>query len=69
VTCEVKASVLLYTERDLGKILLRATNVSGFGLLSQLIAPEAINEESLDELAGFILGEQRGPGTLLLRHA
>ena len=69
VASEVKASVLLYTERDLGKILLRTSNVSGFGLLSQLIAPEAINEESLDELAGFILGEQRGPGALLLRHA
>jgi PilZ domain-containing protein len=69
VTCEVKASVLLYTERDLGKVLLRASNVSGFGSLSQLIAPEAINEEALDELAGFILGEQRGPGSLLLRRA
>src|SRR5262245_13377549 len=69
VTCEVKASVLLYTERDLGKILLRTTNVSGFGLVSQLIAPEAINEEALDELAGFILGEQRGLGSLLLRRA
>ena len=69
VTCEVKASVLLLTERDLGKVILRASNVSGFGSLSQLIAPEAINEEALDELAGFILGEQRGPGSLLLRRA
>ena len=69
VTCEVKASVLFYTERDLGKLLLRTSNVSGFGELSQLIAPEAINEESLDELAGFILGEQRALGSLLLRKA
>jgi len=61
--------VLLLTERDLGKVLLRASNVSGFGSLSQLIAPEAINEEALDELAGFILGEQKGPGSLLLRRA
>ena len=69
VACEVKASVLLYTERELGKILLRTSNVSGFGSLSQLLAPEAINEESLDELAGFILGENRGLGPLLLRRA
>src|SRR5436190_1763962 len=37
VACEVKASVLLHSERDLGKLLLRTTNVSGFGSLSQLI--------------------------------
>ena len=67
VACEVKASVLLYTERDLGKILLRTSNVSGFGSLSQLIAPEAISEESLDELAAFILAEQRSPGALVQR--
>ena len=69
VACEVKASVLLYSERDLGKLLLRTSNVSGFGSLSQLLAPEAINEESLDELTGFILGEKRGLGPLLLRRA
>jgi hypothetical protein len=66
---EVKASVLFYAERELGKLLLSATNVSGFGLLSQLISPEAIDEESLDELAGFILGEQRALGSLMLRKA
>ena len=69
VACEVKASVLLYAERDLGKLVLRTSNVSGFGLLSQLVAPQAISEESLDELAGFILGEQRVPGSLLSRGA
>lgn len=66
---EVKASVLFYTERELGKLLLRTSNVSGFGSLSHLIAPEAINDESLDELAGFILAENRVPGPLLLRRA
>jgi hypothetical protein len=69
VSCEVPASVLLYSERELGKILLRTSNVSGFGSLSQLLAPEAINEDSLDELAGFILGEQKGPGSLLTHRA
>ena len=69
VPCEIKASVLFYTERDLGKLLLRTSNVSGFGSLSHLLAPESINEESLDELAGFILGEQKGLGSLLSRRA
>ena len=69
VPCEVKASVLLYSERDLGKILLRTSNVSGFGSLSQLLAPESIYEDSLDELAGFILGDQKTPGSMLSRGA
>ena len=69
IPCEVKASVLLYSERDLGKVLLRTSNVSGFGSLSQLIAPEAFNEDSLDELAGFILGEQKALGSLLSRRS
>ncbi|MGH8675483.1 MAG: PilZ domain-containing protein [Burkholderiales bacterium] len=67
--CEVKASVLLYSELDIGKLLLRASNVSGFGALNQILSPDAINEESLDELTGFILGESKGPGPLLLRSA
>ena len=69
VPCDVKASVLLYSERDLGKILMRTSNVSGFGSLSQLLAPEAIDDDSLDDLAGFILGEQRDLGSLLARRA
>ena len=69
IPCEVKASVLLHSERDLGKLLLRTSNVSGFGSLSQLLSPEAIDEDSLDELAGFILGEQKGLGSLLSRGA
>ena len=69
VPCEVKASVLLYSERDLGKILLRTSNVSGFGTLSQLLAPESIYEDSLDDLAAFILGEQKTPGSMLSRGA
>ena len=54
---------------DTGKLLLRTINVSGFGSLKQILEPEAINENSLDELTAFILGENRGPGPLLLRRA
>jgi hypothetical protein len=67
IPCEVKASLLLYSQLDIGKLLLRTINVSGFGSLKQLLEPEAINESSLDELTAFILGENRGPGPLLLR--
>jgi hypothetical protein len=69
IPCEVKASLLLYSQLDLGKLLLRTINVSGFGSLKQLLEPEAINESSLDELTAFILGENRGPGPSLLRRA
>jgi len=69
ISCEVKASLLLYSQLDLGKLLLRTINVSGFGSLKQLLEPDAINENSLDELTAFILGEHRGPGPSLLRQA
>jgi hypothetical protein len=67
IPCEVKASLLLYSQLDMGKLLLRTINVSGFGSLKQLLEPQAINENSLDELTAFILGENRGPGPSLLR--
>ena len=69
VPCEVKASLVLSSELALGKLLLRASNVSGLGALSQLLSPDAIDEESLDELTAFILGESRGLGARLLRNA
>jgi len=69
VPCEAKASLVLSNELALGKILLRASNVAGFGALSHLLAPDSIDEESLDELTAFILGESRGLGALLLRNA
>lgn len=59
IPCEVKASLLLYSQLDLGKLLLRTINVSGFGTQNHILSPEAITEESLDELTAFILGEAR----------
>jgi hypothetical protein len=67
--CEVTASLLLLGQFDTGKLLLRTINVSGFGAMEQILAPEAITEESLDELTGFILGESSRLGPLLLRNA
>jgi len=67
--CEVKASVLLFGQFDMGKLLLRTRNVSGFGAMEQILAPEAVSDESLDELTAFILGESSRLGPLLLRNA
>ncbi|MBI2750153.1 MAG: PilZ domain-containing protein [Burkholderiales bacterium] len=67
--CEVMASLVLLGNFGTGKLLLRARNVSGFGALEQILAPEAIDDASLDELTGFILGETSHPGSLLLRNA
>ena len=67
IPCEVNASLLLYSQLDLGKLLLRTINVSGFGTLNHILSPEAITEESLDELTAFILGEARELGPSLRR--
>jgi len=67
--CEVKASVILFGQYEMGKLLLRTSNVSGFGAMDQILAPEAVSDESLDELTGFILGESSHLGPLLLRNA
>lgn len=67
--CEVEASLQLVGNFDTGKLLLRTRNVEDFGMLEHVLAPEAITEESLDELTGFILGESSRIGPLLLKNA
>lgn len=67
--CEVKAYLMLLAQFNTGKLLLRARNVSGFGSLEQIVTPEAVNDDALDELAAFILGETGRLGPLLLRGA
>ncbi len=67
--CKVAASLLLTAEPDSGKIMLHASNVSGYGTVQQLLAPEAVDDASLNELSGFILGEAKALGPLLLRGA
>lgn len=65
--CEVKAYLMFLGQFNTGKLLLRARNVSGFGTLEQIVAPEAVTDDALDELAAFILGESARLGPLLLR--
>jgi len=67
--CEVKASLLLVGQFETGRLLLSARNVSGFGSMEQILAPEAVTDESIDELRDFILGESPSLGPLLLRTA
>lgn len=65
--CEVRASVVLEGDLKTGGILLKARNVERFGILEHQLAPEAITEASLEEFAGFILGETNRIGPLLLK--
>lgn len=69
IPCEVKASLQLVGNFETGKLLLKTRNVEAFGTLEQVLAPEAITEESLKELSRFILGETRRFGPLLLQDA
>jgi hypothetical protein len=55
--CEIKASLILEGRYDTGKLLLKTRNVEHFGVLEQLISPESVSPESMEELAAFILGE------------
>jgi hypothetical protein len=67
--CEVRASLQLIGKFDTGKLLLKTFNIGSFGMIEHALAPEAVTEESLDELTGFILGESSRIGPLLLKNA
>jgi hypothetical protein len=66
--CEVKGSILMVANFDTGRIQMRMINIERFGTLDHPVNPASINEEALDELAGFILCEEREL-RLLLRDA
>jgi hypothetical protein len=68
-SCEVKASVVLEAQFDAGRILLKTRNVERYGMLEHHLAPAAVTRESLEEFAGFILGETNRVGPLLLKQA
>lgn len=55
--CEVTARVAMTGNYQTGRIDMTTRHVGRFGTLEHKIEPEAINDESLEELAGFILGE------------
>jgi hypothetical protein len=67
--CDVAASLVLQGQFDTGRLLLRASNVAGFGTVEQILAPAAVSEKSLGELAAFILGESAYLGGRLLQGA
>jgi len=67
LACEVKGSVVLEGKFDTGRILLRTRNVERYGMLEHQLVPEAVTRESLEEFAGFILGETNRVGPLLLK--
>lgn len=67
--CEVRASVILEGNFQTGRILLKARNVERFGMVEHQLAPRAVTEAALEELAGFILGETPRVGPLLLKDA
>lgn len=66
--CEVKGSILMVANFDTGHIQMRMINIERFGTLDHLVNPASITDEALDELAGFILCEEREL-RLLLKNA
>lgn len=69
IPCQVEASLALVGNFATGKLLLKIRNIQHFGMLEHVLVPEAITEEALDELTGFILGESSHLGPLLLQDA
>lgn len=67
--CEVNARLALYGNFDNGTIEMATRHVERFGMLSYRFAPEAISDEALEHLAGFLLGETTSVGPLLLNRA
>jgi len=57
--CEVKGSLLMVANYDTGRIQMRMINIERFGTLDHLVNPASVTEEALDQLAGFILCEER----------
>ena len=64
---EVLCKLELEGNYDTYKLLLKMRNVERFGVMEHIIAPEAVTQESLEELAGFIFCETHKVGPLLLK--
>jgi len=62
---EVEASMQLTGNFETGRLRLKLQNMSAFGVQEHQLLPEAVTDESLDELSGFILGESTRIGRLL----
>ena len=69
ITFEVLCKVDFECNYNTFKLMLKTRNVERFGLMEYVIAPQAVTQESLEELTGFILCETNKLGPLLLKSA
>jgi hypothetical protein len=67
INFEVLCQLSLEGDYDTYKLRLKTRNVERFGTTEHVIAPEAVTQESLEELAGYILCESPKVGPLLLK--
>ncbi len=65
--CEIKAGLMLSGNYESGKLLLRTRHVERFGIMEYELQPEAINQESLDQLAQLLMGENNRVAQLFQR--
>lgn len=65
--CEIKAGLMLSGNYETGKLLLRTRHIERFGLMEYELLPEAINQESLDQIAQLIMGESNRVNQLFQR--
>lgn len=67
IPCKIEARLQLLGNFETGKLLLKTQNIERFGTMTYELSTEAITDEALDELTGFILGETSRLGPLLLK--
>src|SRR5262245_6680823 len=67
INFEVLCQLNFEGDYDRYKLVLKTRNVERFGGHEHVIAPEAVTQESLEELTGYILCEARNVGPLLLK--
>jgi hypothetical protein len=69
VNFEILCKVEFQANFETYKLVLKLRNVERFGMAEHVIAPEAVTQESLEELTGLILCETQKVGPLLLKSA
>jgi hypothetical protein len=67
INFEVLCQLHFEGDYDRYRLVLKTRNVDRFGHTEHVIAPEAVTQEALEELAGYILCESRSVGPLLLK--
>ena len=67
INFEVLCQLNFEGDYDRYKLVLKTRNVERFGHAEHLIAPEAVTQEALEELTGYVLCESRSVGPLLLK--